>query len=95
VTRYLLELYVPRRGGLGDAIARADAAARELNSDGVPVRVLGSLFVPEDETLFLRYDASSADAVAQAAHRAALEFERVLETHEAVSGSVEDERSKA
>jgi hypothetical protein len=79
--RYLVELYLPRigAGGLADAAGRARAAADQLARDGVSVRYLRSIFVPEDETCFLLYDAPTAAAVEQAVAHAALPFDRVLE----------------
>jgi hypothetical protein len=46
---------------------------------GAAALVLGSLSRPRTRRWFLGHEAGSADAVAEAAHRAALEFERVLE----------------
>jgi len=81
VARYLVELYLSRSGagGLDHAAARARAAAEELSREGVPVRCLRSIFVPEDETWFLLYEAASATAVERAVARADLPCDRVLE----------------
>ena len=78
---YLVEVYggklrteeVPR------ASRRARIAAAELTRQGVPVRFLGSIAVPEDEMCFYLYDGPSADVVEEASRRAAIEFERVVE----------------
>jgi hypothetical protein len=65
--------------GLASAAARARAAADELAGEGVAVRHLRSIFVPEDETCFMLYDGPSAAAVEDAVARAGLACERVLE----------------
>ena len=76
---FLLELYVARSDG--DAVERAVAGARlaaeALTRDGTPVRCLSSIFVPEDETCFLLYEAASEHLVREAALRAALAFDRI------------------
>jgi uncharacterized protein DUF4242 len=79
--RYLVELYLSRAGagGRDEAAARARAAAAALTSEGVPVRYLRSIFVPDDETWFLLYDGPSKAAVEAAVTRADLPCERVLE----------------
>ena len=58
---------------------RARLAAEELTLRGTPVRSLSSIFLPEDETCFHLYEASSAEAIREVAQRAELSFERVLE----------------
>jgi hypothetical protein len=79
VTEYLLELYVAR----ADAVAidqdteRARLAAEEHTREGTPVRYLRSIFVPDDETCFLIFEAGSADAVRAVAARASLSFDHV------------------
>jgi len=75
--RYLVELYLPtgQAGDLRAATARARAAAQELSG----VRCLRSIFVPEDETWFLLYQAESAAEVRHAVERASLPVARVVE----------------
>jgi len=82
VGKYLVELYLPRTGSGGlprAAAARARAAAEELAGDGTPVRYLRSIFVPGDELCFLLYEGPSAEAVGEAARRAGITFERIVE----------------
>lgn len=43
-----------------------------MRGEGVPVRFLRSIFVPEDETCFCLFQAPSSEEVREAAHRAAL-----------------------
>jgi hypothetical protein len=79
VTEYLIELYV----GAADAGAverdaeRVRAAADEETRTGKPVRYLGSIFVPEDETCYLLFEADSADTVRETAVRASLQVEHL------------------
>ena len=74
-----MERYVSR----ADACAierdaeRVRLAAEEQTRRGIPVRFLRTIFVPDDETCFLLFEASSAEAVRDAADLAALPYERV------------------
>lgn len=81
MTLFLVEIYVSRTDA--DAAQRfaknARRAAEELSRAGTPVRYERSIFVPEDETCFYLYEAERADAVREAATRAGLPFERVVE----------------
>ena len=79
MNEFLLEVYVSRADAAAAArgTRRTRLAAEQLTREGTPVRVVRSIFVPEDETCFLLCDAASADAVLEAARRAALPCERV------------------
>lgn len=94
MAEFLVELYVSRSGR--DTVALAERRAREaaaaLTAEGAPVRFLRSIFVPEDETCFLLFEARSADAVHQAARRAGLAYEHVGET---AAGSSIDTRDQS
>lgn len=87
---FLVELYVSRAdaGAVERRAERSRDAAARLSGEGIPVRYLSSIFVPEDETCFLLYEAASADAVRETARSAGLQFERVAE---AVTGSMSDD----
>lgn len=78
---YLVEHYQPRAGstGLTCAVGRARAAAERLTHDGISVRLLHSLYVPEDENWFLVYEGTSPEAVMEAAREVAIPIERVVE----------------
>jgi hypothetical protein len=78
---FLVELYVPRAdaGSTRRRAERARRAAEELSNQGTSVRYLRSIFVPDDETCFHLYRASSAAAVRAVASRAGLRFERISE----------------
>jgi hypothetical protein len=76
---FLLELYVPRSAAdtAECAVAGARSAAEALTREGRRVRCLSSIFVPEDETCFLLFEADLEETVRDAAERAALPFERI------------------
>ena len=79
MAEYLVELYVAQ-GDQDVALRHAESAEQagaELTREGRPVRCLRSIFVPEDETCFLLFDAPSADLVAEAVHRAGLRHEHI------------------
>lgn len=57
---------------------RSRAVAEELTREGIPVRYLRSIFLPDDETCFHLYEAESADAVREMARRAELRFDRIV-----------------
>jgi Nickel responsive protein SCO4226-like len=82
MAEFLVELYVSRSDadGGGCETRRARRAAAALTAEGQPVRLLRSIFVPEDETCFFLVEADTAEAVHEAATRAAVPFERVLAT---------------
>jgi len=82
MAEFLVELYVSGADadGVDRETRRARCAAAALTAEGRPVRLVRSIFVPEDETCFLLVEADTADAVHEAANRAAVPFERVLAT---------------
>jgi Nickel responsive protein SCO4226-like len=81
VAEYLLETYVSRNGGeaVPACAERARRAAEQLTWQGTSVRFLRTVFVPEDETCFYLYEAASEEAVREAADRAQLRIERIVE----------------
>jgi Protein of unknown function (DUF4242) len=81
---YLAELYQARAesGDLAEAAARARAAADATAGAATRVRYVRSVFVPDDETWFVLYEGPSAAAVTEAARRADLRLERVVEAFE-------------
>jgi hypothetical protein len=79
VGKYLVELYLPSSGDLASTADRARAAAQELADGGTPIRYLRSILVPSDELCLLLYEGPSAEAVVDAARRAELTFERIVE----------------
>ena len=81
MAEFLLELYVS--GSDGDAVtqgaARARLAVQRMRRDGASIRYLRSIFVPEDETCFLVYEARSANDVRRAARLARLPVDHIVE----------------
>jgi hypothetical protein len=79
MAEFLVEMYVSRGDaeGVDSRLDRARLGAHEVTRNGMPVRCVRSIFVPEDETCFLVYEAGSEEAVQAAVSCAALPFERV------------------
>ena len=76
---FLAETYTPRGDG-GPAAPGADEAVRaagQASQPGAPVRFLGAILVPAEETCFWLYQAPSADAVRAAMTSARLRPERI------------------
>jgi hypothetical protein len=85
---YLVEIYLPSSvDEFADAARRVAAAAADLAGEGLPLRYLHAIFVPEDETCFLLFDAESAHDAASATARAGIAFERIVDRPEAGSVS--------
>lgn len=80
MAEFLVELYAARSGG--ETIADdARAAADVISRSGTRVRCVSSIFVPDDETCFLLYEADTLEAVERATALAGLTYERVLPAH--------------
>ena len=62
----------------GSSARAAEDAARSLREEGVAVRYLRSIVIPDDETCFHVFDAPSAEAVREVSRRAAIRFERIV-----------------
>jgi hypothetical protein len=73
---FLVELYVSTTDvSVVRGLARSARIAAETQTGrGTPVRHLRSIFVPDEETCFMFYDAPSRDAVRDAARLAELPF---------------------
>lgn len=73
---FLAETYTPRRAAAPCAghVARA---AGQASGPGAPVRFLGAVAVPEEETCFWLYQAPTAGAVHAAMTAAGLRPERI------------------
>lgn len=76
---YLVEVYVSRSAP-PDTPGPEDVrrAADELTSGGTPVRLVGSVFVPDDETYLYLFEAGSREAANEATVRSGLRPARVL-----------------
>ena len=79
---YLVECFSP--GVLQDevesAAMRADEACRELSDRGGSIEYGGALLLPGDEVVLHLFTSDSEDVVRDASERAALSYERILET---------------
>jgi hypothetical protein len=81
MARFLIELYVARDDAAA-VVRRVEAvrlAAEELSRDGLLIGCHRSMFVPEDETCFLVFEADRIEDVELAATQAHLAFERIAE----------------
>jgi hypothetical protein len=78
---YLVECYWPSvdEGKLAAAAGRADAAAEALRSNGHDIRLLWSVLVCSEETVFYLFDGEESD-VRAVSEQAGVPFERVLES---------------
>jgi hypothetical protein len=84
-SRYLVELAAPA-GGWQDLqllASRARAGADEMRREGVVVRFLRSIYVPEDQSCFFLYEGDSIESVGEAGRRAQLQIVRIGETLQA------------
>jgi hypothetical protein len=81
MAEFLLELYVSRTEPevVQAGAERARHEAERMSEEGTPVHFLRTIFVPEDETCFYLYRAESAEQVREAARRAQLPADRVVE----------------
>jgi hypothetical protein len=52
----------------------------QLSREGKRVTFAGSILVPDDEVVFYLFDGESADAVREVCERAAIAFERIVES---------------
>ena len=77
---YLVERYLPGipYPAFAEAVERAASAAAEMTDQGVAVRYLGSVYVPDEECSFCSFEAGDADAVSEANRRADAPFWRVV-----------------
>ena len=82
MTSFLVETYTPAGAVLAEIEARARRAAAELQQAGSSVRYLRSILVPDDETCFHLFVASSVEAVRAASERAGLSPQRIVEAVE-------------
>ena len=81
MSEFLVEFYISRTDAAarGRSVRRARLAAEEQTRQGRPVRYLRSMYLPDDETCFVLYEAESAEAARRAAALAAIAFEQVSE----------------
>jgi len=78
MNRYLAEVYLGHAGELEAMAEPVLATVRAVRGEGTPVRHLRSIFVPEDQTCLVLFEAGSAAAVQQVAERTGLQVTRVV-----------------
>lgn len=78
---YLVECFAPGvdRAAVHDTAARASEAAFDLRRQGRAIEYEGALLVLLDEVVLHRFRSESQALVREAADRAAMAFERVLD----------------
>jgi hypothetical protein len=81
--RFLVELTPPPGDDIRDLAERSRSACRELAGEGTGVRLLRSVFVPEDGTCLLVFEAVDAGAVGLVGARAGFRAERITPAIEA------------
>lgn len=89
VARFLLEL-TPDDDGFADIQAISDRSrdvCDELAAENIMIRLLRSVFVPEDGTCFLLFEAASGLVVEEVARRAAAEDAVVWQLRRASVGA--------
>jgi hypothetical protein len=88
VSGYLIEAYRSPSAAKGAAPAPADVAraADQLSREGQRVRLIQTLFVPEDETCFYLFEAQSRQTVLAAARPCGLRFERLVQAESEWTG---------
>jgi hypothetical protein len=82
VSEYLVEVYRPRPVDASLPIPTPPdllLATEKLANDGFPIRLLCSIFVPEEEICFHLFEAESREVVEEAGTLSGLEFESVVE----------------
>ena len=67
---FLAETYVPATASSAEVERSAIEAAAALTAEGTPIRFLRSILVPEDETCFFVFEATSPMAVQEVTRRA-------------------------
>ena len=81
--RYLVERYLPgaTASELTAAQHRVAEAVASVRAEGVPVVYLGSTYIPEEETSFVRFEGVLA-GVQRACHLAGFGIARIVEVEE-------------
>ena len=76
---YLAEWYLPEMTAtsVDEMVAKLDAAAVAVSTEGTPVRLIVTLSVPTDEVLYGVFGAPSPDIVSQTCVRAGVPFQRI------------------
>jgi hypothetical protein len=97
MSSYLAEVYLAHADEFAAVTSPILAAARAIRREGTPIRHVRSIFVPEDQTCLLLFEASSPAAVQEVTQRAGLHVTRVVAAMQATDPGrrVRDEPSVA
>jgi len=81
VKSYVVELQLPAGDATKFAAAgeRARNAVEQLTRDGAAVRWIRSVYLPEQGTCLLIFEAPSPEAVVRVGRRAGINYERIIE----------------
>ena len=79
MAEFLVERYVPDPSVAEQEAERARISATRMTHNGMPIRLVHSIFLPEDETSLLLFEATSADIVRETARGAGLSVDRIVE----------------
>jgi len=82
VSKYLVEVYAPAPAELAEVEEPVRRAAAESARGRQRARYLRSILVPGDQMCFHLFEASSAEAVREAAQLAGLAYARIVEAVE-------------
>jgi hypothetical protein len=76
---YLAEWYLPEMTAtsVDQMVAKLDAAATAVSTEGTPVRLVVTLSVPTDEVLYGVFGAQSPETVLKACLRAGVPYQRI------------------
>jgi hypothetical protein len=76
---YLAEWYLPEMTttSVDDMVARLDAAAASVSSEGTPIRLVITLSVPTDELVYGVFGAHSSGIVSKTCLQAGLPYQRL------------------
>lgn len=79
VKEWMVEQYLPGVSAveLDEASARLAAAVDELTARGAEIRIIGTTFVPEEDSCFCRFEASSSEVVQRACELARVPVARI------------------
>ena len=79
VAYYLAEWYLPEltEESVDDVVAKLDAAAMSVSSEGAPIRLLVTLAVPTDEVLYGVFGARSPEIVSRTCLQAGVPYQRL------------------
>ena len=79
----MVEQYLPGVSAveLDEASARLVSAVNDLTARGAEIRIIGSTFVPEEDSCFCRFEASSSEVVQRACELARVPVARIHLVH--------------